>query len=58
MDYVHFNPIKPGVAEPPAAWPYSSFLNGVAQGLYPEGWALAEVSLPEAGERAPPAKVG
>ena len=58
MDYIHFNPVKHGVAAHPAAWPYSSFLNCVAQGVYPEGWALAQVSLSDVGERAEGESVG
>ncbi len=51
MDYIPFNPVKHGVAEHPAAWPFSSFLRCVAQGVYPEAWTLAPEHLPDAGER-------
>ena len=37
MDYTHFNLVKHGFVEHPAAWPYSSFRRCVARGLYPDG---------------------
>ena len=58
MDYIHFNPVKHGVAAHPAAWPFSSFLKCVAQGVYPEGWALARVSLSDVGGRPQRERVG
>jgi len=58
MDYIHFNPVKHGLAEHPAAWPFSSFLRCVARGVYPEGWALADINLADAGERAQRDEVG
>jgi putative transposase len=39
VDYVHFNPVKHGLAASAADWPYSSFRQAVARGLYPAGWA-------------------
>jgi len=39
MDYVHFNPVKHGLAAHPAAWPYSTFHKCVALGLYDVAWA-------------------
>ncbi|GAN78027.1 REP-associated tyrosine transposase [Acidisphaera rubrifaciens] len=51
MDYIHFNPVKHGIAAHPAAWPHSSFRRCVARGVYPEDWALAYVDLPHTGER-------
>ena len=38
MDYVHFNPVKHGLAMHPAEWPFSSFRRCVAAGLYADGW--------------------
>ncbi|WP_020564535.1 REP-associated tyrosine transposase [Methylosarcina fibrata] len=38
MDYIHYNPVKHGLATSPAAWPYSSFHKVVAKGWYPEKW--------------------
>lgn len=38
MDYIHFNPVKHGLVEHPAAWPYSTFRRAVGAGLYPADW--------------------
>lgn len=39
MDYVHINPVKHGVVERVADWPYSTFHRWLAQGVYPPDWA-------------------
>ncbi len=52
MDYTHFNPVKHGLTEHVADWPFSSFRRCVAAGLYPADWAGADGSLEEAGERS------
>jgi REP-associated tyrosine transposase len=47
MGYIHFNPVKHGVAEHPAAWPFSSFRRCVARGLYPKaGQSRMSTSAP------------
>jgi putative transposase len=53
IDDVHFNPVKHGLSEHPAAWPHSSFLRAVAAGMYAADWAIpAGGAIPmEAGER-------
>jgi len=53
MDYVHFNPVKHGLATHPAAWPYSTFQKCVALGLYDPTWASEDnINLPQdMGER-------
>jgi putative transposase len=51
MDYVHFNPVKHGLASEPAAWPYSSFQRAVAAGLYPANWACKGLPDTDWGER-------
>lgn len=38
-DYIHWNPVKHGLVERPADWPYSSFLKYVARKIYPNDWA-------------------
>jgi putative transposase len=50
MDYTHFNPVKHGLAENVADWPFSSFRRCVARGLYPEGWLGGSITPPETGE--------
>ena len=42
MDYVHFNPVKHGLAGRVLDWPYSTFHQLVAAGVYPADWAGAE----------------
>jgi putative transposase len=39
MDYVHFNPVKHGLAAAPGGWPHSSFHHCVRRGLYPQDWS-------------------
>ena len=39
FDYIHFNPVKHGLASTPPEWPWSSFHRWVRQGVYPPNWA-------------------
>jgi len=39
MDYVHINPLKHGLVTQVKDWPYSTFHERVAQGIYPPDWA-------------------
>ncbi|ESS71644.1 transposase [Methyloglobulus morosus KoM1] len=39
VDYVHWNPMKHGLVQKVADWPYSSFHRYVRDGIYPEDWA-------------------
>jgi putative transposase len=39
IDYVHFNPVKHGLAPTAADWPHSSFHQAVKIGRYPSNWA-------------------
>lgn len=54
MDYIHFNPVKHGLAAHPADWPYSSFRACVDRGLYPSGWRDATAPPEATGERPSP----
>jgi putative transposase len=38
VDYIHWNPVKHGLATRPVEWPHSSFHRFVQQGLLPEDW--------------------
>ena len=38
FDYIHFNPVKHGLAIRACDWPYSSFHRYVRAGLLPEDW--------------------
>ncbi len=42
MDYIHFNPVKHGLAQHPIDWPFSTFRRCVAAGLYPANWSAPE----------------
>lgn len=37
-DYIHYNPVKHGLADSPADWEHSSFKAFVSRGLYPKDW--------------------
>lgn len=41
FDYIHYNPVKHGLARCPRDWPYSSFHRWVAEGVYPVNWGCA-----------------
>ena len=45
VDYIHYNPVKHGLAASPADWPYSSFLRYVKGGIYPIDWGQSAVEL-------------
>ena len=51
VDYIHFNPVKHGLVQEPAHWPFSSFHRAVAMGFYPEFWVGNDGALEETGER-------
>jgi putative transposase len=38
VDYIHYNPVKHGLADAPRNWPYSSFHRYVEDGVYPADW--------------------
>jgi putative transposase len=40
-DYIHFNPVKHGLASRAADWPWSSFHRYVKDGYYPMDWGQA-----------------
>jgi putative transposase len=50
IDYIHFNPVKHGLVERVAAWPYSSFHRYVHQGLLPTDWGGKDLIDAEVGE--------
>jgi putative transposase len=51
MDYIHFNPVKHGLAAHAADWSFSSFASCVRLGIYPTDWAMAGLALSGTGER-------
>lgn len=42
LDYIHFNPVKHGVATGPAEYPHSSFTEWCKRGVYEPGWGRTE----------------
>ena len=42
MDYIHYNPVKHGLARAPKDWEYSSFNYWVEKGLYEKSWGSME----------------
>ncbi|MBW6511259.1 MAG: transposase [Desulfuromonadaceae bacterium] len=42
LDYIHFNPVKHGLVEDAALWPYSSMRRYLRSGVYPDGWGRSE----------------
>jgi putative transposase len=41
VEYIHYNPVKHGVATCPHAWRWSSFDRWVRAGIYPAEWACS-----------------
>lgn len=42
FDYIHWNPVKHGYVNSPAAWSHSSFHRWVAAGVYDASWGCRE----------------
>jgi putative transposase len=42
IDYIHYNPVKHGLARRPYDWPWSSFRRWVRAGHYSLAWAAGE----------------
>jgi putative transposase len=51
MDYTHFNPVKHGLVQHPADWPFSTFRHCVANGVYPMSWSNERDKPLHVGER-------
>lgn len=51
VDYVHINPMKHGLVERVADWPYSTFHRYVQAGALPADWGGGEDRIDSAGER-------
>jgi len=43
VDYIHYNPVKHGLAKVPKDWPWSSFHDYVSKGIFPADWGANEV---------------
>lgn len=44
-DYIHYNPVKHGLARSPGEWPYSSFGRYVTAGVYALDWGSDSMSV-------------
>jgi putative transposase len=42
VDYIHYNPVKHGLARRPGDWPWSSFRKAVTKGWYDDAWGACE----------------
>jgi putative transposase len=42
MDYIHYNPVKHGLASSPREWQFSSFSRCVKEGLYDTNWGRSD----------------
>ena len=42
IDYIHYNPVKHGLADRPGDWEYSSFMEYHKKGYYGEDWGIKE----------------
>ena len=38
LNYIHYNPVKHGLATCPHAWPFSTFAQSVRKSLYADDW--------------------
>lgn len=45
VDYIHYNPVKHGLARAALDWPYSSFGRHVQAGVYASDWGGAPMGL-------------
>jgi putative transposase len=43
IDYIHYNPVKHGLAECPSDWEYSSFHRYVSRQAYPRNWGCSSL---------------
>ena len=42
VDYIHYNPVKHGLAKNPLEWEYSSLHKYFKEGYYPDDWGMKE----------------
>ena len=42
VEYIHYNPVKHGLVNAPAAWPHSTFHRYVKQGIYHAEWGAGK----------------
>ena len=49
VDYIHYNPVKHGLALSPLDWPHSSFRRQVEAGIYPADWGQCTMDMKNIG---------
>jgi putative transposase len=49
VEYIHFNPVKHGLASAAMEWPYSSFRRYVVDGVYPLDWGQGAMDFEDIG---------
>lgn len=49
VEYIHYNPVKHGLAKSPLGWKYSSFHRYVKEGKYHREWGAEERIVPDEG---------
>jgi putative transposase len=47
VDYIHWNPVKHGLAARACEWPYSTFHRFVRSGAYSLDWGLGQDNMPD-----------
>ncbi len=45
VDYIHYNPVKHGLAASAIDWPYSSFRSHIEAGVYQPDWGQSGIDL-------------
>lgn len=50
FDYIHYNPVKHGLAACPRDWPFSSFHRCVRENHYPADWGCSSAPPPSLGD--------
>ncbi|MCK8516933.1 transposase [Methylonatrum kenyense] len=43
VDYIHYNPVRHGLVDNPAEWPYSSLHRAIRHGVCPETWGQSRM---------------
>jgi REP-associated tyrosine transposase len=50
VDYIHWNPVKHGLVDAPAAWPHSSIHRYIANGILPADWGGSCAAKDDSGQ--------
>lgn len=45
IEYIHYNPVKHGLASAPMEWEYSSFVEYVEKGIYTPDWGAGDIEF-------------